>query len=508
MMRSKPQSRGAYAAYSDPKSSSKNIKKKGVSFGPDTNGTESKSSEEMKESYQANRNRGDSRRDSIWDGVLDVNNIIMVPETPKWRPRFSFQQNQLLQEGLLDSILYTISPKGYHKSSKNNDQIGLVDEVQVTSVDAMCLFLPFLCVVSSKLSSNTLSEELKMAILQRVMKEDDVKQHFQFFLNSYKDAPELKKSFNKANNSLMKQISSAATNTNPSTPNINNMSPTFASSTLSDGALMDDLSLNNNTKSSPPSIASSVASQSVSSGSSKSSSTKQRKPQNIIQQRPESAISLFNSIFRNNLPAGSEIKLCRESSVTDPINCHAPPLSRIEIRKIIGTNSKPYLVDLYVANRSDNFEYLSSTVILKKGDDLRRDAAVLHVFRLMNKIWREKGLEFTQVPVNALTYKCIAMSPDFGMIELIEGCKPLRLVSALEDTITIAQQFNLVASAAGSYMASYVMGVRDRHFDNVLIRDTDCTLFHIDFGFVLGIHQYFFYSFAVYFRFSLNVHDE
>ena len=91
---------------------------------------------------------------------------------------------------------------------------------------------------------------------------------------------------------------------------------------------------------------------------------------------------------------------------------------------------------------------------------MRRDAAVLHVFRLMNKIWREKGLEFTQVPVNALTYKCVAMSPEFGMIELVEGCKPLRLVSALEDTITIAQQFNLVASAAGSYMASYVMGVK------------------------------------------------
>ena len=88
--------------------------------------------------------------------------------------------------------------------------------------------------------------------------------------------------------------------------------------------------------------------------------------------------------------------------------------------------------------------------------------------------------------MHSFTYKCVAMSPDFGLIELIEGCKPLRLISALEDTITIAQQFNLVASAAGSYMASYVMGVRDRHFDNVLVRDTDCTLFHIDFGFVLG----------------------
>ncbi len=50
-------------------------------------------------------------------------------------------------------------------------------------------------------------------------------------------------------------------------------------------------------------------------------------------------------------------------------------------------------------------------------------------------------------------------------------------MSALEDTMTIAQQFNLVASAAGSYMASYVMGVTDRHFDNVLIRDSDFQLY-------------------------------
>ena len=34
-------------------------------------------------------------------------------------------------------------------------------------------------------------------------------------------------------------------------------------------------------------------------------------------------------------------------------------------------------------------------------------------------------------------------------------------------------------------MASYVIGVRDRHFDNVLIKN-DSTLFHIDFGFVFG----------------------
>eukprot|EP01084_Bolivina_argentea_P074498 135137_1 len=448
-----PNTRTAYGTYGT-KRKSKTGKK--VGFGADV--SEQKSHDDMKTSYK--KNRDGNRRDSIWDGVLDINNIIMVPETPKWRPRFSFQQNQLLQEGLLDSILSTISPKDYDKG-KTERQLTLSDECEVTSVDAMCLYLPLMCVISSKFDVKKNRDQLQIAILQRVMKEDDVKQTFQFFLNSYKNASDIKKQFNKTNHALMKQKSTNTPNTDSHFTN----TPTFSSAS-SPSIMNDDLPISKTT--------------------SLNLNESGKKAQQIIQQTPESAIYLFQSIFRQSLLAGSEIKLCRESQVKDPINCHAPPLSRIEIRKIIATNSKPYLIDLYVANRSDNFEYLSSTVILKKGDDLRRDAAVLHVFRLMNKIWREQGLDFMQVPVNALTYKCIAMSPDFGIIELVEGCKPLRLVSALEDTITIAQQFNLVASATGSYMASYIMGVRDRHFDNVLIRDIDCRLFHIDFGFVLG----------------------
>ena len=400
----------------------------------------------MKMEYRSQRKQ--SKNGSIWDGVLDINNIIKTTSSiPRWRPRFSFQQNQLLQEGLLNSVLATISPKSYQYGA---NQSGLHDELQLTTIDAMCLFLPFICVISSKLSGKISRKQLQSAILQRVQKEDDVKQHFEFFLNAYKKETDLKKSFSKMNALLLQQNK----NSNESTDSL----PSFSRSSSS---LLPSM------------------------GMGKGSNKKMQKITNIIQQEPESAISLFSSIFRQQLAAGSEIKLCRESQVRDPIHCNAPPLSRIEIRKVIQTNSKPYLVDLYVANRGDNFEYLSSTVILKKGDDLRRDCAVLHVFRLMNKIWREKGLEFTQVPVNAMTYKCIAMSPDFGLIELIESCRPLRLVSALEDSITIQQQFNLVASAAGSYMASYVMGVRDRHFDNVLIQ-SDGTLFHIDFGYVMG----------------------
>eukprot|EP01083_Nonionella_stella_P300451 1025801_1 len=420
-------------------------KKRGVSFASDI---EQKTSQnDLKLSPTENKpHRAKTRRGSIWEGVLDVNNVIMVPEAPKWRPRFSFQPNQLLQEGLLNSILATIVPEAQPTGS---NPLGLHNEVELTSVSALCLYLPLLLVVSSTLPTQKLKNELQRAILERSMAEVDAKQQIEFFLHSYKDA-----------HKLIKEVRSNTVFTSE-----------WLRSLDVDDAATTPMRMGR--------------AQSVDTGKRSS-----KKPQNIkriiVQKTVESAISLFESLLREPLEAGTEIKLCRESLVRDPINCHAPPLSRIEMRKVIASASKPYLIDLYVSNRRDNFEYLSCTVILKKGDDLRRDCATLNVFRLMNKVWREKGLEFTNVPVNAFTYKCVAMSADFGVIELIEGCKPLRLVSALEDTITMGQQFNLIASAAGSYVASYVMGVRDRHFDNVLIRDNDCTLFHIDFGFVLG----------------------
>ncbi|ETO00108.1 PI3K-CA alpha, partial [Reticulomyxa filosa] len=120
----------------------------------------------------------------------------------------------------------------------------------------------------------------------------------------------------------------------------------------------------------------------------------------------ETAISCFKNIFKNKVKPGTEIKINEKSNIRDPVKDNAPPLSRIEIRKVIQSNSKPLLVDLYVSAKQ---EYLSSTVILKQGDDLRIDAAVLQLFRLFNKIWREAGLEYNDCPVRAHYYKCVAM---------------------------------------------------------------------------------------------------
>jgi phosphatidylinositol kinase/protein kinase (PI-3 family) len=61
------------------------------------------------------------------------------------------------------------------------------------------------------------------------------------------------------------------------------------------------------------------------------------------------------------------------------------------------------------------------------------------------------------------------------------------LLDIKDVTFDEAQTTRLVASASASYIAAYVLGLKDRHYDNILIKHTDGTLFHIDFGFIFGM---------------------
>uniref|UniRef100_A0A3B4ZZX4 Phosphatidylinositol 4,5-bisphosphate 3-kinase catalytic subunit delta isoform n=1 Tax=Stegastes partitus TaxID=144197 RepID=A0A3B4ZZX4_9TELE len=86
-------------------------------------------------------------------------------------------------------------------------------------------------------------------------------------------------------------------------------------------------------------------------------------------------------------------------------------------------------------------------IIFKNGDDLRQDMLTLQMIQLMENLWKKEGLD---------------------------------LRDKLEQAI---EEFTL--SCAGYCVATYVLGIGDRHNDNIMIRETG-QLFHIDFGHFLG----------------------
>ncbi|KAL3157710.1 hypothetical protein ABBQ32_012142 [Trebouxia sp. C0010 RCD-2024] len=137
-------------------------------------------------------------------------------------------------------------------------------------------------------------------------------------------------------------------------------------------------------------------------------------------------------------------------------------------------------------------------VIYKKGDDLRQDQLVVQMISLMDRLLKREALDLRLTP-----YKVLATSSTDGLIELIpsmalekilhdspyrsinkylahyhpDPAGPFGLKAEVVDTF--------VKSSAGYCVMTYILGVGDRHLDNLMLAP-DGRLFHIDFGYILG----------------------
>lgn len=169
----------------------------------------------------------------------------------------------------------------------------------------------------------------------------------------------------------------------------------------------------------------------------------------------------------------------------------------VQVLEVFKTNARPCLIDFAtqeILPASGNAiepsisRVTSGTLsICKKGDDLRTDLGCLQVFKLFNYLWRTAGLGFGGVAVQAREYGVVPIGPNIGLIEFVFGCLSLTKIEMLRDKIKTTETLvNLISSAAGAFIGSYVLGVRDRHSDNIIIHKTRGYLFHIDFGHVLG----------------------
>ncbi|KNC29902.1 hypothetical protein FF38_01684 [Lucilia cuprina] len=144
--------------------------------------------------------------------------------------------------------------------------------------------------------------------------------------------------------------------------------------------------------------------------------------------------------------------------------------------------------------------------IFKSGDDLQQDMLTIQLIRVMNKMWLEENLDLKMV-----TFNCVPTGFKKGMIELVSDAETLRkiqveygLTGSFKDRPIaewLAKQNpsqleyqravkNFTVSCAGYSVATYILGICDRHNDNIMLK-TSGHLFHIDFGKFLGDAQMF-----------------
>ncbi|KAL3750018.1 hypothetical protein ACJRO7_011059 [Eucalyptus globulus] len=138
----------------------------------------------------------------------------------------------------------------------------------------------------------------------------------------------------------------------------------------------------------------------------------------------------------------------------------------------------------------------SCKIIFKKGDDIRQDQLVIQMVSLMDRLLKSENLDLCLTP-----YKVLATGQDEGMLEFIPSRTLAQILSEHRSIISYLQKFHpdehgpfgitatcldtFIKSCAGYSVITYILGIGDRHLDNLLLRD-DGRLFHVDFGFILG----------------------
>lgn len=129
-------------------------------------------------------------------------------------------------------------------------------------------------------------------------------------------------------------------------------------------------------------------------------------------------------------------------------------------------------------------------IMFKSGDDVRQDQLVIQIIELMDGLLKDNGLDLCLTP-----YRVIATSPNDGFMEIVPNVETFQnvqkdvvkyLATHNKTTETFAAAMDrFVKSCAGYSVVTFLLGIGDRHLENLLIT-SDGRLLHIDFGFIFG----------------------
>ena len=120
--------------------------------------------------------------------------------------------------------------------------------------------------------------------------------------------------------------------------------------------------------------------------------------------------------------------------------------------------------------------------ILVKKDDMSKDRLVMHVAHLIEKLCHTKCVQYP-----------VFVTPTGGWVEMLPTAKTLyelkyelssHIYNEFPEVVVRCVRRRFIRSAIGACILSYLLGVGDRHLQNMVISKGE--LAHIDFSYILG----------------------
>lgn len=137
--------------------------------------------------------------------------------------------------------------------------------------------------------------------------------------------------------------------------------------------------------------------------------------------------------------------------------------------------------------------------ILSKSENVRKDQMIMNIIYLMEQVVKREE----KVELDLIKYNILPTGNNSGLIEIVQNADTIYYIQEklksnimnyiIEDNENVQigiLRTRFIKSTAAYCVITYLLGIGDRHLENIMV-NRDGRLFHIDFGYILGMDPVF-----------------
>lgn len=211
----------------------------------------------------------------------------------------------------------------------------------------------------------------------------------------------------------------------------------------------------------------------------------------------------YSGITNNPKKCRDYLKNCFEHNV--PISLPYKPSYKLvgvdyDSITIFPSSTSPPIINFMIQKFNKCGEPITAPYpirLLFKAESVMNDVTVLNLMTLCDVILKD----VIDTKFRVVTYPVMPLTENSGMIEIVDQAKTIYEINKEKKTIIQhvldTNQNDIVKDVLDRYLYSlvsytlhsYFIGLGDRHFQNIMLAN-DGSIFHIDFGFILGREAY------------------